>query len=153
MVDEFSAAAIDCAGTAAHRHGETRHPQRGHFDMELLVREGLDVQPQQGLAVDLARRARTLARCIIRSREPNDLAIAVVDSCDADRGAHGETPARWALSARGPPRPIKRCRSTGAKGSRFQLFCTRMARGGSGMGSPCAHEGGKRPIPKMLQKE
>src|SRR5258706_1586236 len=94
MVDEFSAAAIDCAGTAAHRHGETRHPQRGHFDMELLVREGLDVQPQQGLAVDLARRARTLPRCIIRSREPNDLAIAVADSCDAARSAHGQTPAR-----------------------------------------------------------
>jgi len=77
MVDEFSAAAIDCAGTAAHRHGETRHPQRGHFDMELLVREGLDVQPQQGLAVDLARRARTLARCIVQELLPTGEDIRV----------------------------------------------------------------------------
>jgi hypothetical protein len=121
--------------------------------MELLVREGLDVQPQQGLAVDLARRARTLPRCIIRSREPNDLAIAVADSATPLEALMARLQLECALSARGPPRPIQFCRSIGARGSKFRRFLRRIARGGSGMGSPCAHEGGKRPIPEMLQRE
>src|SRR5262249_61532478 len=67
MVDEFSAAAIDRAGTAAPRHGETRHPQQGRFDMERLVRGGVDVQYQLGPGPELAPHRRKLPRRIIRS--------------------------------------------------------------------------------------
>src|SRR5262249_17133547 len=77
MIDELSPATVDRGETAARHHGETRHPQQGGFDMELLSREGLDVHLLHGAAVDLAPRVKALPRRVIRSREPNDSAIAV----------------------------------------------------------------------------
>src|SRR5215471_1673792 len=62
--------------------------------MELFGRERLDVHFLQGPAVDFVPCLSTFPQRIVRSREPNDDAIAVADTA---RSAHGQTPARCAL--------------------------------------------------------
>src|SRR5258706_16087454 len=150
VVDEFPRETIDRCGSAGRHYPQARHAPQSGLRMKLLGREGLDVPLGQSSAVYLTTRIKALVRRIIRSREPNDLAIAVADSCDAARSAHGQTPARRALSARRLPRrtyiPGHFSRSIEASDSRFRriLFALGWARGGSEMGSSCAHEGRKR---------
>src|SRR5262245_16300181 len=72
--------------------------------MEVFGRERLDVHLLQGPPVDLPPRVGTLPRRIIRSREPNNGTIAVADTSDTARSAHGQTPARCALPGCGLPR-------------------------------------------------
>src|SRR5258708_21293394 len=115
VVDEFPRETIDRCGSAGRHYPQARHAPQNGLRMKLLGREGLDVPLGQSSAVYLTTRIKALVRRIIRSREPNDRAIAVADSCDAARSAHGQTPARRALSARlsarGLPRPIQLGRS------------------------------------------
>src|SRR5258708_28214195 len=96
-VDEFPGETIDRCRSAGRHYPQARHAPQGGLGMKLLDRERLDVPLGQRSAVYLTTRIEALARRIIRSREPNDLAIAVADSCDAARSAHGQTPARRAL--------------------------------------------------------
>src|SRR5260370_42058875 len=118
VVDELPGETIDRCGSAGRHYPQARHAPQGGLGMKLLGREGLDGPLGQSSAVYLTARIKALARRIIRSREPNDLAIAVADSSDAARGAHGQTPARRAQSARGLPRPIRFCRS---RSERFKV--------------------------------
>src|SRR5262249_11306017 len=114
--------------------------------MKLPARERFDVQLLQSSTVDLAPRVKTLARRIIRSRELNYNAVAVADSRDAAQSAHGQTPARCA-SARGVAQTYRALSvDRRVRFKDLEIFCTRMVRGGSEMGSSCPHEGSKRPI-------
>src|SRR5215831_19656765 len=105
VIDEFPGETIDRCRSASRHYPQARHAPQGGLGMKLLGREGLDVPLGQSSSVYLTTRIKALVRRIIRGREPNDRAIVVVDSCDAARSIHSETPARWALSARGPTRP------------------------------------------------
>src|SRR5262245_17192932 len=105
VVDEFPRETIDRGGAAGRHDPQARHAPQGRLSLKLLGREGLDVKLGQRSAVDLTTRVKTLARRKIRSREANDHVIAIGDGCDAARTAHGQAPARCALSGQAVPEP------------------------------------------------
>src|SRR5262249_8225589 len=149
VIDEFPGETIDRCRSASRHYPQARHAPQGGLGMKLLGREGLDVPLGQSSSVNLTTRIKALVRRIIRSREPNDCAI-VVNSCDAARSAHGQTPARrCSIGARVAPGAGQFSRSIEASGSRIRriFFAPGWLVAGA-HGSPCSHEGCKRPIPR-----
>src|SRR5262245_14183102 len=103
VLDELARAAIDRGRTRGRIQRQARHRPQGHRSMKGFPRERLHVHLLQVSAEDLVQRLDALVRRIIRRREPDDVAIAVADSCDATRGAHGNPSSMCTIYRAGRP--------------------------------------------------